>query len=277
MLSVSSSAGTITSVDALASLVGTQIQTDETGARSFTLQRPTGFAQPLIEVFSVDNSGFFSNNNVVTYNPQGGGRLFDFNSVTPTTQAGHVDVQPTQTYDQLVGFGWSTAITDSNDVGGTTDSDLLRDSHGATTDNTFRVDIANGTYEVTATVDYATDLRIRNSVGGATLASGIDAQDAQTSGRTHITFNYTATDGNGIQLQFDSQGIQPRWALNGLAIRDAPNGAGGISLVHMDSTETATASTYGISGLTAASIYTVTLSAGTVSYTHLTLPTIYSV
>lgn len=264
MLSVSSSAGTITSVDALASLVGTQIQTDETGARSFTLQRPTGFAQPLIEVFSVDNSGFFSNNNVVTYNPQGGGRLFDFNSVTPKTQAGHVDVQPTQTYDQLVGFGWSTAITDSNDVGGTTDSDLLRDSHGATTDNTFRVDIANGTYEVTATVDYATDLRIRNSVGGATLASGIDAQDGQTSGRTHITFNYTATDGNGIQLQFDSQGIQPRWALNGLAIRDAPNGAGGISLVHMDSTETATASTYGISGLTAASIYTVTLSAGTI-------------
>ena len=265
VLTVSSSAGTITSVDALASLVGTQIQANGAGAWSFTLQRPSGFAQPLIEVSSVDNSGFFSNNNVVTYNTQGGGRLFDFNTTTATTQAGYVDVQPSQTYDQVVGFGWSTAISDSNDAGAIAmagDSDLLRDSHGATTDNTFRVDIADGNYEVTVTVAYATDLRIRDAVSGATLQSGIDAQTGEATGRTHHTFIVTAMGGNGIQLQFDSQGNQSLWALNGLAIRDTPNGV--VTLLHAGSTDISAASTYGLSGLTTTSIYTVSLSAGSI-------------
>ncbi len=275
-VTVATTLGTITTADALPNVPGIQVAVTEGGAVdtfTFDIRRPGGAGTPTISVQTIDGLGSLppgTGSGIIDYVTQtlgAAGLLFDFDSDDLQTETGYTSVSPRQAYDITNGYGWTGDNADrdlhgSSDPGMVTHADLLRDSQGYVSARTFRADVTNGAYAVTATFSAGADISITNANGGGTLASGLDASGGTI---TH-TFTYNATGNNGVQLTFGSNAPLPLlWKLNALTIR-ALGSVSGIRVTRPGGTlasDGASTSSWMVSGLTDGEVYTITPTAGT--------------
>jgi hypothetical protein len=278
-VTVATTLGTITTADALTSVPGLQIATNGSGDFTFDIRRPGGAGTPTISVQTIDGTGSLppgTGSGIINYVTQtlgATGLLFDFDDNSNIqTQTGYTSVEPRQLYDVSTGFGW-TGTNASRDLPSITSlstgahAQLLRDAQGYVAPRTFRADVTNGAYEVTATLVAGNNIQITDALGGATnpspLVSGLNAN----SGVITTTFTYNATANNGVQLTFENPGTRGSlWKVSALTIR--PQAA--VTPITVTppagplASDGASVSTWTVSGLTAGEVYTITPTAGTI-------------
>jgi PKD repeat protein len=139
---------------------------------------------------------------------------FDFGTTTSPVASGYTGVSLVA-YSPTLGFGWQS-LTGLSAVNRST-ADALTSDLVRGTDDTFLVNLANGTYDVTPTMGDTRYARDQISIygQGQLLASGLSSSAGQ-----FISPTYQVQVNNGqLELRFvDSGGTTPRWALNGLDI-----------------------------------------------------------
>ena len=136
--------------------------------------------------------------------------LFDFGFYGPV--APNATAINLNQYDATKGYGWTAFIGAASETGG---PDPLLSGYNYGTNNSFRVDLPNGTYTVKATfgdyVGFSTDQVL---VGGKVVASG-----ATTPGKFFApTFQANAVDGE-LTFQFTNNGGNSAFKLNALQVQ----------------------------------------------------------
>jgi hypothetical protein len=219
LLTVRTTLGTITSADASPIYVGTQVQADVQGKFTFTVRRPTGAGPGALTVTVGDVLGAGQGTATVAL-VEPDNRHFDFDTTGTPTAAGYVGVRGSDLYTPARGFGW---LAPAAEFGRPYGNALVQDGHYGSAPNTFQMDLAPGTYEVTATVgdtvyphDFM-DIRVAGvSQLGGRLISNAPGQV--------VVRNFTVTVGadGHLPLQFlDLGGSDPYWVVNGLDVRPA--------------------------------------------------------
>ena len=221
LLTLAPSLGTLVGTDADPNMQGFQIATNGSGQGSVQIQRPFISGTSTLTITSPTGEG--TGTPTISYaapTPASIAKRYDFNTLAATTQAGYIGILATTIYTAGVGHGWlaqprsyslSTPLTGSF-------ADLINDGHRSSTAGTFRVDLANGLYDVHVSMgDNADHSGLSITANGATALNNITLTRHQifersfqvnvTSGQLDLTFNTGST-------VFD-----PAWALNGLEIR----------------------------------------------------------
>ena len=233
LITVEGGLGTITNVDEDPQMDGIQIATDSDGQAILTVRRPTKAGSSVISLSAA--TGEASGIVLIDYGTVTA-RNFDFNNqLTPTSvsptydpiSAGNTDgyrgVLTTDLYSTTAGFGW-LAKPDSYSISpalGGTLSDLVSDGHRGSSSGTFRVDLANGTYEVHLYMGDGADHQ-----GVSVVANGTTVLSKQPLARNTIFDHaFTVTVSNGqLDLTFshnDGSFNDPHWVINGIEIRNA--------------------------------------------------------
>ncbi len=275
-LTVTTSMGSIVSADVDPNIAGVQVMANALGQATIAVQRPSGTGQAVISMEEV--SGAQTGLGLITYTLPTT-RRFDFNAAgsptqlpsSPPTVGGYFGVLPTQTYTANTGFGWvgtlPTGGFDRGVLSGTTYSNLLRDgSYGYLTGaSTFRVDLPNGTYQVTVTQGDATVARDEMNVA-VTVGSGAGLTNISSPLGQFVTNTFTATTSGGqLQLTFSDSGGEPYWVVNALEIRPV---AAAVSVNPVSSSVGAdgvTLDTVNVTGATPGAVYTLASSLGTIT------------
>ena len=252
MITVATTLGSIASPDADPNFAGVQVVAGAGGAFSFDVTPP--FLGGTATLTSHEVTGAANGSVMFTY-AAGTSTRFDLNGTGSPTAAGFVGVASgtANEYTAAQGFGWTSASGTFDRFGPT---DLLRDGHYGT-DNTFFIDIANGSYFVHVTLGDAAAARDMVDVHaeGAQVLDNITAPVGQY---VHHSFPVTLSDGQ-LTLRFDDDGGDSLFAVNAIEILDSqlthtlsPNGSG---------------TTVSGSGATAGSLVTVSTSLGSIAST----------
>jgi autotransporter-associated beta strand protein len=262
LVTVATSLGTITTADADPNYAGNQVVVGPGGAFSFTVRAPLGGGQATITAHEV--TGAADGSTTLAFTPPSAFH-FEFNAPGSPTASGYASVLPTTTYNAATSYGWTTTTgLFTQDRGGPTT--LLR-SFTAGPDNTFRVDLPNGTY--TANVTLGDTINPHGPIdvlqGGVSLLGGnlINTTAGQFITRS---FPVTVTGGN-LQLEFKSLGDDGVFVLNAL---DLYTSTSAITLMSSAPTLPADGtSTVTISGTGAVpnSLITVATTLGTITTT----------
>lgn len=190
--------------------------------------------------------------------------------LSPVNLDGSIGVKATNAYSAAAGFVWlSPPISQTNGfigVNGALD-DLRRDGHQGSSLQTFRVDVANGTYTGILTIGTAHSALddVQVSANGVVIASDVDVPN-----NTWVQITFTATVVNGmIQFEFSDPVPNRRWSVNGLELRqtadvEAITLAGANNTVIADGM-TVTAIMTNLTGLAIGSTVTVSTSLGTIT------------
>src|SRR5262249_17926298 len=131
----------------------------------------------------------------------------DFGTATSPVAAGYTRMA-LAAYNPTTGYGWGSppGLSAYNK---TTSNALTRDGHTGT-NSTFKVDVANGIYQVTATLGHPTALRDKVDVlaEGILEAAGVTTAAGQF---RQVTFQVGVNDGQ-LSLQFiDRGGKEPKF------------------------------------------------------------------
>lgn len=220
LVTIEPSLGSVVGIDADPQIDGFQVQTNAAGSATVQLRRPSlaGTSTVMLTAPTGERWGCvdIAYGNVLL-------RDFDFNTRTSATQMGYLGVATNELYSANVGYGWlsqpdqfilRTPLT-------TTNSDLLNDGHRGSTANTFRVDLANGTYNVRVLMgDSADHNGISLAANGVTQFTDVALPRDLFIDRT---FDVTVTNGQ-LDLMFSGRsGIaDPSWIVNALEIRAIP-------------------------------------------------------
>jgi fibronectin type 3 domain-containing protein len=142
---------------------------------------------------------------------------FDFGTATSPVASGYTQVTESTVYSSSQGYGWSSGTIYSRDrgTGGPLDEDF-----NFTTQGTFAVDLANGTYNVTLTIGDA--LYAQQSEG--IFFQGVQVDTVTSPAGQFLVKTYSVTITNG-QLDLGIQGlssIDQNARINGLDIGAAP-------------------------------------------------------
>ncbi len=144
---------------------------------------------------------------------------------------------PGSAYTTAKGYGWTTAINSLSR--GTPTSNPVYEALNFSSNATFRVDLPDGIYTITATMGDAASLHddddILTSVGGGTFASVLGGNlVGNAAGQwTSTTFTVNVNAGNTLSLQFlDRGGVDPNFVLNALQIQPStgPTGVQNIAI-----------------------------------------------
>jgi fibronectin type 3 domain-containing protein len=200
--------GTVTTVDQDPRYAGVQVQAPGESF-AFTVLRGTGGGTANVRVEEVNGASRGS----VTQ-PYLAVLRYDFNNGSSPTADGFVGVGSTNAYDPLLGYGWAaTASTFSRGIG----DPLLRDGHWGT-DNTFQVQVPDGTYVVNVTLGDASFARnfINVELEGTAPASlsGLSSAAGQF---VHASGQVTVDDGY-LNVRVRSTGGDPYFTINALEI-----------------------------------------------------------
>jgi fibronectin type 3 domain-containing protein len=215
VIAIETTLGTVVSADADPNYAGVVVQADANGNFSFQVQRPTAGGTAVIT--AEDVSGTSLGSTTITYTAPTVRRL-DFITTGAPTADGYLGVRGTDLYTPARGFGWLTAAPE---FGRGVGNALVQDGHYGSLPNTFQLDLAPGTYQVTVTAGDTVyphdDIDVRvNGVSqlGGQLISNAPGQVVVRS------FTVTVgTDGH-LPLQFlDLGGFDPYWVVNGLDVR----------------------------------------------------------
>ena len=226
LITVSTTLGTITNVDADPHIAGIQLATNGSGGATLNLKRPSSAGTAVVSLSSPTGEGpgvIQVNYTVIS------GFNFDFNApgsphfdpISVANLDGYVGVQTTNLYSPAAGFGWvsqpdafviSPALAGSN-------SALISDGHRGGNAGTFKVDIANGTYDVHVYMgDSADHAGVTLVANGTTV---IDNLPLTHNTITERTFPVTVTGGQ-LSLTFSRNNqfiLDPHWVINGIEIR----------------------------------------------------------
>ena len=147
------------------------------------------------------------------------GQKFDFGTSSSPVESGFTRV-PVVAYSAARGWGWdSTSGLSATDrrTGDVDAPDLTRDFHSGR-DKTFRVNVANGVYDVVLQLGDASSRhdQIRVEIEGTSVATGIDTARGQF---FRATYRTTVLDGELNVRLIDSGGVNKFWAINGLEVR----------------------------------------------------------
>ncbi|MEQ8784963.1 MAG: hypothetical protein RIC55_01635, partial [Pirellulaceae bacterium] len=212
LVTVSTDFGTITSADASSLYAGIQVLADGDGEYTFEVLRPNTAGEALIQV--EETTGAQTGCLIVEYTTVE--THFDFNTSGSPTASGYVGIGVDNDFDAMLGYGWVTTA-DTNGAAGPTD--LLRDGHFGTTDNTFQVNLDNGVYTVNVTLGSPTQALTSVDV----LIEGvleIDNLSTAAGQFVHRSFEVTIADGVlDLGLLNDGGNL---WAIAALDIVVAP-------------------------------------------------------
>ncbi|HUG93232.1 MAG TPA: Ig-like domain-containing protein, partial [Planctomycetaceae bacterium] len=143
--------------------------------------------------------------------------LFDFGTTTSAVEPGYTRVTHLDGYSEAAGYGWlSSPVFSASRSGGTA---LTRDLNFSS-DMTFGVDLANGTYDVTLTIG---DLFSFHDQMGV-FFEGQQFDEISTLGGEVLvrTYSVHVSDGQLTLRLFDLGGSDANAVINGLEIRPAP-------------------------------------------------------
>ena len=137
---------------------------------------------------------------------------FDFNSGASATAAGYVGLGGDNVYNAARGYGWIAPANVFDNNG----SDLLLSDGHWSQDDTFLVDVPNGTYDVTLTLgdDYATRPQLYVYAEGALVTSSLVTPQGQ---RTVYSVPSVAVSDGQLALRIASP-VYP-FTLNALEVR----------------------------------------------------------
>jgi fibronectin type 3 domain-containing protein len=138
---------------------------------------------------------------------------FDFGPATSPVATGYRQVTETTTYTAAQGFGWLAGVIDSRDRG--VGDDLQRD-FDFTTDGTFAVDVANGSYSVTLQMGDASSGH--DQMGVFLEGTQVDSVTTAAGQWASRTYAVTVSDGQLTLRLRDLGGIDPYVVLNSLVI-----------------------------------------------------------
>jgi fibronectin type 3 domain-containing protein len=145
---------------------------------------------------------------------------FDFGTATSPVATGYTQVTEATGYSAGQGYGWRSGAIESRDRGPGSDGQnrnaLVRDLN-RTTDGTFAVDLANGTYTVTVTMgDGWHDMDLV-----AVFLEGVKVDTVSTLDDEFAVRTYTVrvTDGQLTLRLKDLGGADPNAVINALVIR----------------------------------------------------------
>jgi fibronectin type 3 domain-containing protein len=145
---------------------------------------------------------------------------FDFGTDTSTLETGYTRVSTSTTYSSAQGYGWtSTAGLVSRDRGA---PDALRkDLVQSTTEHTFDVDLADGTYEVTIIIG---DQNYAHDMIDVYLEDVLEANNVNSAAGTFQqgTKVITVSDGQLNLRILDDGGTDANWVINALTIVVVP-------------------------------------------------------
>jgi hypothetical protein len=146
----------------------------------------------------------------------------DADSSSSPTQSGYTSIIYTSTYNSALGYGWDRVVTEDRDRGVIASdplSDLLRDLHFSDKDATFKIDLANGLYDVTL---YFRDNAYPHDSFQVFAESMTTASATINSISTNTTiikdFSVLVADGQ-LDLRFhDFGGSDENWIINGIQV-----------------------------------------------------------
>jgi fibronectin type 3 domain-containing protein len=138
---------------------------------------------------------------------------FDFGTAASPVAAGYTKAAPGTTFSTATGYGWTSGTINSADRGAAS-SDVNRDFN-STSDGTFAVNVANGTYTVTVTIGDATSRRDKMAVylEGNRVVNNLTTSAGQF---YQQTFTVTVTDGQLTMRLVDGGGGSPEAVINAL-------------------------------------------------------------
>jgi fibronectin type 3 domain-containing protein len=130
--------------------------------------------------------------------------------------SGYTRVSPATVFSTAQGYGWQSGTIDSRDRG--TGSDLNRD-FDFTTDGTFAVNLANGSYNVTVTMGDASYPHDQMGV----FLQGIQVDSVTTAAGSFVTTTYSVTvSGGQLTLRLKDLGGSDLYAvINALLVVSA--------------------------------------------------------
>jgi PKD repeat protein len=142
---------------------------------------------------------------------------FDFGTATSAVAPGYTGV-PLVAYTSVLGYGWTNLVGLTAIDRGTSDP-LTSDFHSAQ-DDTFRVDLPNGNYNIMATMGDAHTARSNMEIlqGSKVLGSGLSTKSGQF---IQPTFPVTVSNGH-VSLEFKDTSSGSSFALDGLDVLAAP-------------------------------------------------------
>ncbi len=143
---------------------------------------------------------------------------FDFGTSTSPVAAGYTQVTSATTYSTSQGYGWQSGTIADRDY--TTLSDALTRDFNYTTQGTFAVDVANGTYTVTLTM--GSPAWAKNQMGVFLEGARVDSVNTAAGQIVSRTYRATVSDGQLTLLLRDLGGDDPFVVINGLDIVVAP-------------------------------------------------------
>ena len=209
--------GTITSADANANYIGTQVKVDASHQITFVVKAGTALGIATITAQEITGSDSDSTTLQMTMPPL---RKYDFNAPGSPSAAGYLGVLPGDVYSAIRGYGWKVWGTGFDRGAG--HPDALREDGLTGADNTFRVQIDPTAASYTITVyygDYSKDHLGQNTITVGGLApdnvAGTAANVFQTYSKTIPQASFPP---NGIlDVRFQNSGANGL-ALNGLEI-----------------------------------------------------------
>jgi fibronectin type 3 domain-containing protein len=150
---------------------------------------------------------------------------FDFGTATSTLTPGYTKVTSSTTYSPALGYGWSSGTIGERDRGKPAWSD--QSAFNFTTDGSFAVDLANGTYVVTLT---SGDSLVMHDQEGIFL-QGSQVDTITTAANQFVTRAYIArvTDGRLVLGLKDLGGTDPNCMINSLQIQFASSSTSGTT------------------------------------------------
>jgi len=241
LLTVSSSTGSILT-DASGRYVGSQVAVDNGGQFRFQFRPALSDTPPIFTATEVyDATSLNRTETRQTQSRAGDGLLFDMDASSTASTPAFVGAAGEAQYAGTLGYGWTTAVAgfDREPTGRSIYRDLLRDGYWPGTvpaDKDFRIDLADGTYEVTVIMGDAgfarDDMSVAVIEGGTGGIGGISTAVGEFAHRTFTT----SIQGGHMTLRISDTGGDPLWALNGIAIHSVvtPFTLQGVSSVQPD-------------------------------------------
>ena len=146
------------------------------------------------------------------------GSKFDFGTGSSPVELGFTRA-PVVAYTAARGWGWSTTAgigAINRGVGNANSPAMTRDFHYGR-NNTFRVNVANGTYDIVVQLGDASARRdqINVDIEGTRVVTGIDTSRGQF---FRATYRTSVLDGELTVRLTDTGGVNPYWTFDGLEI-----------------------------------------------------------
>jgi hypothetical protein len=150
---------------------------------------------------------------------------FDFGSNSSPVQTGWLQVTNNTVYSPQLGYGWNASLTATNRSGATPPEypDMLRDFNRSSSDRTFEIDLAVGTYNIELYF-YDNSAHSNNWTVYLGDSSTILATVTALPKNTEVTrqFDITMASAGQLDLRFNKAGTG-NWQINGIRVaQEAP-------------------------------------------------------